>query len=165
MIFGMSIYTFTLLHTAISLIGIVTGLSVLYGMLNNNRLDTWTAVFLASTVLTSATGFAFPFTRLLPSHIFGIISLVVLVPVILALYSFKLAGVWRLVYIIGALFTLYLNCFVAVVQAFLKIPAVKALAPTQAEPPFAIAQGLLLIAFLALGYLAVKRFRPAMIPA
>jgi hypothetical protein len=162
MILGLSIYNFIILHTVISLIGIATGLYVLYGMLTNNRLDTWTAVFLASTVLTSVTGFAFPFTQLLPSHIVGIISLVVLVAVILARYPYKLAGVWRMVYVIGAVFALYLNCFVGLVQAFMKITAVKALAPTQAEPPFLIAQTILLVVFILLGYLAVKRFRPAM---
>jgi hypothetical protein len=161
MIFGMSLYTFTLVHTIISLIGIVTGLIVAYGLLTNNKMESWTAVFLASTVLTSVTGLGFPFSKLLPSHIVGIISLVVLVPAIAAYYLFKLAGWWRLVYIVTALIALWFNCFVGVVQAFMKIPALRALAPTQGEPPFAIAQGALLIIFIVLGFLAVRRFRPA----
>jgi hypothetical protein len=161
MIFGMSIYTFTLLHTIISLIGIATGLVVVYGLLNNNKMESWTAAFLLTTVLTSVTGFGFPFSRLLPSHIVGIISLVVLAPAILAYYWFKLAGFWRLVYIVCGLIALWFNCFVAVAQAFMKIPALSALAPTQGEPPFLIAQIVVLIIFIVLGFLAVRRFRPA----
>lgn len=160
MIFGMSFYTFTLIHVIISLIGIATGLVVVYGMLTNNKMESWTAAFLISTVLTSVIGFGFPFTRLLPSHITGIISLVVLVPAILAYYPFKLAGVWRLIYIVCGLIALWLNCFVAVVQAFLKIPALRALAPTQGEPPFLIAQVAVLIIFIVLGFLAVRKFHP-----
>jgi hypothetical protein len=161
MIFGMSLYTFTLIHTIISLIGIATGLVVVYGLLNNNKMESWTAAFLLTTVLTSVTGFGFPFTKLLPSHIVGIISLVVLVPAIAAYYLFKLAGWWRLVYIVCALIALWFNCFVGVVQAFMKIPALRALAPTQGEPPFLIAQIVVLIIFIVLGYIAVRRFRPA----
>jgi hypothetical protein len=162
MILGISLYTFTLVHTVISLIGIATGLVVLSGMLANRTRCNWTAVFLASTVLTSVTGFGFPFSKLLPSHIVGIISLVVLVPAILGRYPFKLAGAWRWIYVVCAVFALYLNCFVGVVQAFMKIPAIKALAPTQAEPPFLIAQTILLIVFVVLGFLAVRRFRPVL---
>jgi len=160
MIFGMSLSTFTLVHTVISLIGIATGLIVLFGMLTGKRLDGWTAVFLASTVLTSVTGFGFPFTKLLPSHVVGIISLVVLAVAILAYYPFKLAGAWRWIYVVCAVLALYLNCFVGLVQAFIKIPALKAMAPTQAEPPFLIAQSILLIIFIVLGILAVLKFRP-----
>ncbi len=160
MILGMSLSTFTLVHTVISLIGIASGLYVLYCMITRRRLEAWiVAVFLASTVLTSVTGFGFPFSQLLPSHIVGIISLVVLAAAIPALYLFRLAGIWRLVYVIGAVFALYLNCFVGVVQAFMKIPVLRALAPTQAEPPFLIAQMILLIAFIALGFLATRKFR------
>ena len=129
-------------------------------MLNASRLATWTAVFLATTVLTSVTGFLFPFEKLLPSHIFGIISLPLLAVAILALYAFRLAGPWRWIYVVTALVALYLNTFVAVVQAFLKIPPITALAPTQSEPPFAIAQLLLLAIVVGLGVLAVRRFRP-----
>jgi hypothetical protein len=160
MVLGMSLATFTLLHVVISLVGIATGFVVVYSMLNANRLSIWTAIFLATTVLTSVTGFFFPFEKLLPSHIFGVISLAVLVPTLLALYLFHLAGPWRWVYVVGALVALYLNTFVGVVQAFLKIAPITALAPTQSEPPFLIAQLLLLAIFVGLGVLAVRSFRP-----
>jgi hypothetical protein len=160
MILGLSLSNFTTLHVVISLIGIVSGLVVLYGMLINNRLDGWTAVFLLSTVLTSVTGFLFPFTQILPSHIFGILSLAVLAPAILARYPFKLVGAWRWIYVTTSLFALYLNCFVLVVQIVLKVPGVKALVAPQGEPPFLIAQVPVLIAFIVLGFLAVRKFRP-----
>ena len=160
MILGMSLATFTLVHVILSLIGIFTGLVVLIGMLNSNRLSGLTAVFLATTLLTSATGFLFPFDKVLPSHIVGIISLVVLALAILALYVFRLAGSWRWIYVGSAVLSLYLNVFVAVVQAFLKVPFLNELAPTQKEPPFAIAQGVVLLAFVVLGILAVLWFRP-----
>ena len=160
MILGMSLATFTLVHVILSLIGIFTGLVVLIGMLNSNSLSGLTAVFLATTLLTSATGFLFPFDKLLPSHIVGIISLVVLALAILALYVFRLAGSWRWIYVGSAVLSLYLNVFVAVVQAFLKVPFLNELAPTQKEPPFAIAQGVVLLAFVVLGILAVRWFRP-----
>jgi uncharacterized membrane protein SirB2 len=161
MILGLSFQTYTLIHTVISLIGIASGLIVLYGMIAGKPLDVWTPIFLASTVLTSVTGFGFPFTKLLPSHVVGIISLAVLAVAIIGLYVFRLSGAWRWIYIACAVFALYLNCFVGVVQAFMKIPALKALAPTQAEPPFLVAQLLLLVVFIVLGFLAVRRFTPA----
>ena len=161
MVLGMSLATFTLLHVIISLIGIATGLIVLFGMLAGKRLDGWTWLFLATTILTSVTGFFFPFDHLLPSHIVGIISLVVLAVAVLARYAFRLSGAWRWIYVVTAVTALYLNCFVGVVQAFLKIPALTPLAPTQSEPPFQIAQGALLVVFVVLGIVAVIRFRPA----
>jgi hypothetical protein len=161
MILGMSIGTFTLVHVLISLVAIASGFVVLFGMLSGKRLDTWTALFLATTVATSVTGFGFPVDQLLPSHKVGIISLVVLALAIAARYFFHLAGAWRRVYVITAVIALYLNTFVGVVQAFLKVPALNALAPTQAEPPFAIAQGVVLLLFIGLGTLAAKRFRAA----
>ena len=143
MVFGMSLATFTLIHVIISLIGIGSGLIVLFGMFGGKRLDGMTALFLVTTVLTSLTGYLFPFEHLLPSHIVGGISLVVLAIAIVARYSFHLAGRWRTIYVITAVTALYLNCFVLVVQSFLKIPALHALAPKGNEPPFAIAQGIL----------------------
>lgn len=160
MIFGMSIYTFTIVHTVISLIGIVTGLVVLSRLLMGQGLDIWNTIFLVTTVLTSVTGFMFPFTQLLPSHVVGIVSLVVLAIAIAALYVFHLRGVWRWVYVGTALFALYLNSFVGVVQAFMKIPALKALAPTQSESPFLTAQFLLIVLFIVAGVYAAIRFRP-----
>jgi hypothetical protein len=159
MIFGMT--TFTFAHVALSLVGILSGLTVLYGMLASNKLENWTAIFLATTAATSVTGFFFAFDHLLPSHIVGIISLVVLAVAIAALYAFRLAGAWRWIYVASAVFALYLNVFVLVAQLFQKVPSLKALAPTQAEPPFAIAQGIVLVLFVALGIAAVRKFHPA----
>jgi hypothetical protein len=160
MVFGMSLATFTLLHVAISLVAIVTGLLVAVGLGRSQRLPGWTAVFLATTFLTSATGFGFPFDGLLPSHIFGIITLVVMAVAVPGLYLFHLAGPWRWIYAAGAVLILYLNVFVLVVQAFLKVPFLTPLAPTQAEPPFAVAQLAVLVLFVWLGVRAVRAFRP-----
>jgi hypothetical protein len=162
MILGMSLSTFTTVHVIISLIGIVTGIVVVLGMLGGRKLGGWTAIFLATTVLTSVTGFLFPFTKLLPSHVVGIISLVVLAVAVLALYAFHLDGPWRWIYVAGAILALYLNAFVAVVQAFQKLAFLQPLAPTQAEAPFIVAQVAVLAIFAALGLLAVRRFHPSM---
>src|SRR5262245_48188351 len=160
MILGMSLATFTTLHVIISLIGIITGIVTLLGMLAGRKLGVWTALFLATTVLTSATGFLFPFTKLLPSHVVGIISLVVLAAALLALYVFRLEGPWRWIYVATATLALYLNVFVAVVQAFQKLAFLQPLAPTQAEAPFIIAQGLVLALFAVLGAAAAIKFHP-----
>lgn len=160
MILGMSTATFTLVHVLISLAGIGSGFIVVYGLLTGRRLDGWTAIFLTTTVLTSVTGFLFPFKQLLPSHKVGIISLGVLAIAIVGRYVFRLAGGWRAAYVIGAMLGLYLNVFVAIVQAFEKAPALHALAPTQKEPPFLIAQSIAFAAFLVLSICAVKRFHP-----
>ena len=152
-------------HVVISLLGIVSGYVVIAGMLQALRLPRWTAFFLVTTVLTSVTGFAFPFVKLLPSHILAVLSLIALAIAIYALYSRKLAERWRATYVITAIIAQYLNVFVLIVQAFMKLPLLKALAPTQTEPPFAIAQGVNLVAFLVLGYLATKRFQPENIHA
>lgn len=157
MILGMT--PFTLFHVVLSLIGIGSGLVVLYGLVTSKRLSGWTAVFLVTTLATSVTGFMFPFIRFLPSHATGIVSLLVLAATIPALYVYRLAGGWRRVYVIGAVIALYLNVFVLVVQLFLKVPALKAIAPTQSDPPFAIAQGIVLVLFVVLGIAAVRRFR------
>jgi hypothetical protein len=159
MTLGMSLATFTLLHVVISLTGIGTGLAVMYGLLKGYRMDGLTAVFLITTALTSITGFLFPFTQLLPSHKVGILSLVLLAIAIPARYVLHLAGPWRLTYVVTAAMALYLNCFVLVVQLFMKVPALRALAPTQKEPPFLIAQLGVLALFVVLTILAAKRFR------
>jgi hypothetical protein len=161
MILGMSLSTFTMLHVVISLIGIVAGLIVLAGMLGAHRLPGWTALFLATTVLTSLTGFLFPFTHITPAQVVGVISLVALAVAMLALYVYHLAGSWRWLYVGGAVLSLYLNFFVGVVQAFQKLPFLTRLAPTQAEPPFLIAQLAVLVVFGVLGILAAMRFHPA----
>ena len=159
MIFGMTPFTF--LHTAISLIGIASGFVVMYGFLNAKRLDGWTAVFLVSTVLTSVTGFGFPFYVLLPSHKIGILSLVLLALAIVARYVRHLAGRWRWIYVVCATLAQYFNVFVLVVQLFKRVPALQPLAPTQSEPPFAAAQLVVLVLFVWFGIVAVRRFRPA----
>ena len=159
MILGMTTSTFTFVHVLLSLLGIGSGFGVLFGLLAGKRLNGWTALFLATTVATSVTGFLFPFEHLLPSHKVGIISLVVLAVAIAARYAFRLAGAWGRVYVISAVVALYLNMFVAVVQAFLKVPALKALAPTQKEPPFLVAQLVVLALFVVLGILAARRYR------
>jgi len=158
MILGMSTATYTFLHVLISLIGIGSGLVVMFGFITGTRLDNLTAVFLTTTVLTSVTGFGFPFDHLLPSHILGIISLVVLAIAIPARYVFNLADSLRWIYVVGASMALYLNVFVLIAQLFMKVPALKALAPTQSEPPFLVAQLLVLLVFVGLTILAAKRF-------
>jgi hypothetical protein len=160
MILGMSISTFTLFHVILSLVGIVAGLVVLIGMFGSKKLEGWTALFLATTVLTSVTGYFFPRDHILPSHIVGFISLVVLAIALYALYARHLVARWRWIYVVSAVASLYLNVFVAVVQAFAKIEPLKALAPTQAEPPFVVAQGVVLLLFIALGIVAIRAFHP-----
>jgi hypothetical protein len=159
MILGLSTGTYTLVHVLLSLAGIVSGFVVLFGLLGDRRYDRWTALFLATTIATSVTGFGFPFHQLLPSHVVGIISLVVLAIAVIARYPKRLFRPWRRVYVVSAVVALYLNVFVLVVQAFLKVPALRAMAPKQTEPPFVAAQGLVLVLFLVLGSLATIRFR------
>lgn len=158
MIFGMSTATFTLVHVLLSLVGIGSGLVVAHGLLNARRLNRWTAIFLATTVATNVTAFGFPFDHLLPSHKVGIISLVVLAVVILARYAFHLASAWRWIYVVGAIVALYLNVFVLIVQAFHRVPALKAIAPTESEPPFLLTQVVVLALFVILAIVAVRRF-------
>jgi hypothetical protein len=162
MVLGLSLSTFTLVHVIISLAAIASGFIVLFGLLGSNKMSGMTALFLATTILTSATGFLFPFTQLLPSHMIGIISLVLLAITCIALYGMKLAGPWRPVYVVTAMTSLYLNVFVLVIQAFLKIPALHALAPSvpPAEPPFLVVEGLALGFFVIVIIGAVRRFRP-----
>ena len=159
MVFGVSLSTYTTVHVVISLVAIVAGLVVMAGMLQNKRLPLWTSVFLWTTVLTSVTGFGFPFERLLPSHYFGFISLAVLAIALLAAYSFDFAGPWRWLYVVSAVIALYLNVFVLIVQLFHRVPPLEALAPTQTESPFVVTQLLALTIFAAAGVLAAVRFR------
>jgi hypothetical protein len=163
MILGMSAAAFTEFHVILSLIGIASGAVVVLAMFGAKRVPSWTALFLLTTIATSATGFLFHSAKFGPAHVVGVISLIVLAVAVLALYVCKLAGVWRWIYAAAAVLALYLNSFVAVVQTFQKVAFFRALAPTQTEPPFAIAQGLVLVVFIALGIVAAKRFRPAML--
>jgi hypothetical protein len=168
MILGMSVAAFTQLHVIISLVAIVSGIIVALAMLGARLMPGMTTLFLITTVATSVTGFMFDtpvdaprvIGSLDPAKIIGVISLIFLVLAILALYSYKLAGSWRGVYVISAIVALYFNCFVLVVQSFQKIPVFHALAPTQKEPPFAVAQAILLILFVGLGIAVFKKFRP-----
>ena len=155
----MGLPIFTLIHILISLAGIVSGLVVLGGWLAGKQFQGWTAFFLVTTVTTSVTGFFFPFRGFTPAYGVGIISLFVLAAAIYALYLRRLSGVWSKVYVINALIALYLNFFVLVAQLFQKTPALKELAPTQTEPPFATSQGIVLLLFVVLGIAAVRQFR------
>ncbi len=160
MILGMSTASFTLLHVLISLVGIGSGLVVMYGLLTASRFDRWTLLFLATTAATSLTGFAFPNQHITPGIAIGVLSIVILAIATVARYGLRMNGAWRPIYVLAASFALYFNVFVFVVQSFEKVSALRALAPTQTEPPFAIAQLVILISFVLLTVLAVKRFRP-----
>jgi hypothetical protein len=150
------------IHVALSLVGIVSGLIVLYGLLIGRAFAGWTALFLATTILTSVTGFPLPPLGFDPPRAVGTLSLVLLAIAVAAYYLFHLAGAWRWIYVVTAMAALYLNCFVLVFQGFLKVPTLHGLAPTQSEPPFLVAQGAVLILFVALGFFALRRFRPGM---
>jgi len=152
------------IHVLISLVGIASGFVVLYGLLSRKPFGGWTALFLATTILTSVTGFALPPFGFDPPRAVGLISLVLLVVAVAALYAFHLAGAWRSIYIGSALTALYLNVFVGVIQAFQKLPLLQSLAPTQSEPPFVVAQVAVVATFVVLGVLAVMRFHPALKP-
>ena len=160
MIIGLSTGSFTLLHVAISLVAILAGVVVVAAMIAGTRSRAWTALFLATTIATSVTGFMFHSQSFGPPHIIGAISLVILALAVYALYVRHLAGYWRPVYIVSAVVALYLNVFVGVVQAFQKIPLLQALAPTQTEMPFLEAQIAVLVIVAAFGLLALRRFRP-----
>jgi hypothetical protein len=160
MILGMSIQTFTTLHVVISLIGIVTGLIVLFGMFGGHRMSGMTALFLITTILTSVTGFLFPISGFTPAIGVGIISLVLLALAVLGLYVFHLAGAWRWIYVVTAVIALWFNVFVLIVQSFMKLSFLQPLAPTQSEPPFQIAQGVVLLLFIIAGIVAVRGFHP-----
>jgi hypothetical protein len=156
----MILQIYTIIHTLISLVAIFTGLVVVLGMLGGKRLDGWTKWFLITAVATTITGFFFPFHGFTPAIGLGIISLPFLALTIFARYPKHLAGPWRWIYVIGAVICLYFNLFVAVVQAFEKIPALHALAPTQTEPPFKLAQLIVLLVSVLLAIVAAIRFHP-----
>lgn len=165
MVLGLSLPAFTLVHVIISLIAIVAGLVVMFGLLGSKSMPVLTAIFLLFTILTNATGFLFPFKELLPSHVIAILSLVLLAIACIALYGTKLAGIWRPVYIVTAMVSLYLNVFVLIIQSFLKVPALAALAPAvppapPSGPVFAVVQGLVLLFFVLVIIGAWRRYRP-----
>jgi hypothetical protein len=150
--------TFLAVHVWISLVGIASGSVVVGGLLKGRRLDGWTVIFLTTTAATSATGFLVPADRLLPSHVVGLVSLIVLAIAVAARYARHLAGPWRPAYVISAVIALYLNVFVGVVQAFLKVSALAAAAPTHSERPFLATQLVVLFVFAAIASAAVSRF-------
>lgn len=155
----MFLAAFTLVHVLISLVAIASGFVVMYGLVAAKRLDSWTALFLLSTVLTSLTGFFFPIQHFTPAHAFAILSLALLSVAIFARYNRHLSGGWRVTYIVTAVISLYLNVFVLIAQSFQKVPALAALAPTQSELPFLATQLVVLAAFVALSIVAAIRFR------
>jgi hypothetical protein len=161
MILGMSLAGFTVFHLIISMIAIALGFIVAGGILASNRLPGWTTWFLVLTVLTSATGFLFPFTKILPSHVVAIISLVLLAIAVYALYGKALAGIWRTVYVVTAMLALWLNVFVLIAQSFQKVALLNVYAPTGSEPPFAFTQGIVLLFFIFLIVLGIRRFKTA----
>ena len=160
----MILHIYTIIHTLISLVGIFAGFVVLFGLLAGKRLNGWTKWFLITTVLTSVTGFGFPVHHFMPSHGVGIISLLVLAVAIYARCRRELAGAWRWIYVVSAMIALYLNVFVGIVQAFEKVPALKAMAPTQTEPPFKLTQLVVLALFIVVTIVAAIRFRPEPAP-
>lgn len=161
MILGMSLASFTVLHLIISMIAIAFGFVVVGSIFSSNRSPQWTAWFFVLTILTSVTGFLFPFTKLLPSHIVSIISLALLAVAVYALYGKRLAGNWRAIYVATALLALWFNVFVLIAQSFQKLALLNVYAPTGTEPPFAITQGVVLLFFVFMIWLGIKRFRPA----
>ena len=162
MVLGLSLPAFTLVHVIISLIGIAAGLVVMFGLLGSKAMPGLTAIFLLFTILTSATGFLFPFEKLLPSHMVGILSLVLLAIACVALYVMDLSGAWRWIYVATAMISLYLNVFVLVIQGFLKVGPLHALAPSvpPSEPAFLVVQGIVLAFFVVVIIGAIRRFRP-----
>jgi hypothetical protein len=161
MTWGIPTHLFLQIHVALSLIGLVAGLIVLYGLLKGRAYGGWTALFLVTTILTSVTGFPLPPFGFDPPRMVGILSLVLLVVAVAGYYLFHLAGAWRWIYVVTAMAALYLDAFVGVVQAFAKIPSLHELAPTQSEPPFVVAQVAVLAFFVVLGFVAARKFHPA----
>jgi hypothetical protein len=159
MVLGLSLSTFTFLHVLVSLVGIASGLVVILGLIAGKRLPRWTALFLATTALTSLSGFLFPFNGVTPGIVLGVLSLILLLVAVIALYRGRLAGAWRGTYVINATLALYFNFFVLIAQLFAKVPALKAIAPTQSAPAFGITQLIVMAIFVSLTVLAFKRFR------
>jgi hypothetical protein len=148
---NVAVTALTLIHTLLSLVGIVAGFVALFGLRRHQPVEGWTRVFLSTTILTSVTGFFFPVDHLLPSHAFGVLSLLLLPVAVIGRYVYHQRGAWRWLYSVSAVIALYLNMFVLIVQSFLKVPPLHALAPTQSEPPFAVAQLLNLAFFIWFG--------------
>jgi len=160
MTWGIPTHVFLEIHVALSLVALVAGLVVLYGLLTGQTFSGWTVLFLATLILTSVTGFPLPPFGFDPPRAVGTLSLILLAIAVIAIYGFKIGGAWRWIYIVTAMTALYLDAFVGVIQAFAKIPFLHELAPTQSEPPFLIVQLIVLAIFVVLGFLAVRRYHP-----
>ncbi len=156
---GIDLPTFTLIHVVISVLGVIAGLVVVGGLMAGAPMGGWTFLFLVATLLTSVTGFMFPFTAVSPAHVVGGISLLVLAVCLAARYWMRMTGRWRAIYVGSAVVALYLNVFVLMAQLFTKTPPLAALAPTQQEAPFAVTQMLVLVVFVWLGWSALRGFR------
>jgi hypothetical protein len=165
MTWGIPTHLFLQIHVALSLIALVAGLVVLYGLLQGRALRGWMELFLVTLILTSVTGFPLPPFGLDPPRMVGILSLVLLAVAVLAIYVFRVSGPWRWIFVVTAMAALYLDAFVGVIQAFAKLPALHELAPTGSEPPFLIAQVIVLVFFVVLGFLAARRFHPTLAKA
>ncbi len=161
MTLGLSLPAFTQLHVIISLVGIAAGFMVIFGMIGGRRFPLLTAIFLITTFLTNITGFMFPFNGVTPGIVIGVLSTIVLLLAIYAVYGAHLRGEWRGCYVVSSVLALFFNFFVLIVQSFEKIPALKAMAPTQSELPFKVAQFSALLVFVVLGVIAYKKFRIA----
>lgn len=161
MTWGIPSQLFLQIHVLSSLVGIAAGAVLFYKLLTSRALGGWTALFLATTILTSVTGYPIPPFGFDPPRMVGTVSLVLLAIAVCALYLFHLADAWRWIFIVTAVTALYLNVFVAVIQSFQKVAALRALAPTQSEPPFVVAQLVVLTAFVVMGFLALRKFHPA----
>jgi hypothetical protein len=165
MTWGIPTHLFLQIHVGLSLIALVAGLIVLYGLLQGRALRGWMELFLVTLILTSVTGFPLPPFGLDPPRMVGILSLVLLAVAVLSIYVFRVSGPWRWIFVVAAMAALYLDAFVGVIQAFAKLPALHELAPTGSEPPFLIAQVIVLVFFVVLGFLAARRFHPALAKA
>jgi hypothetical protein len=160
MTWGIPTHLFLQIHVALSLIALVAGLVVLYGLLKGRALGGWLELFLVTIILTSVTGFPLPPFGLDPPRMVGILSLILLAIALASIYVFRVSGPWRWIFVVTALTALYLDAFVGVIQAFAKLPALHALAPTGSEPPFLIVQVIVLVFFVVLGFMAARRFHP-----
>lgn len=146
-------------HTWLSLIAIAVGAVVLRGLLDGRPPSLATNIFLVTAILTSVTGYLIPAPHLLPSHIVGAVALIVLAVALYARHARHFAGVWAPVYAASLVISEYLLIFVGIAQIFQKVPSARALAPTGSEPPFAFAEGVVLVVFVVIGYLAVRNAR------
>lgn len=157
MTLGLSIAQFTLLHVAISLVAIASGGVVMVAFAAGRRiLAGLSGLFLMTTVATTLTGFLFPFHGATPAFLTGVVSVPVLIGALVAFYGYRVRGRAGAVYAVSASAALYLNLLAFVTQAFLKVPALHALAPSGTEPPFLAVQVAVLGGMIGLGRCALR---------